>query len=269
VASVQAAPAIIWTNGNKQASGVRHTSNDIGSQSVISSALENSSPSLASVVFLVGRDDTGADALTTLASSGALPLVSSKYDVADAIHHHVSGVESSTKLANEANKLNEKVMELSLEEFNRKFASGHVSEDHKDKRSRALAEAKVLIVAASPRQSAELDDAVSKAVENQNFHSVILTAVRSVEEVKHERKLAAQREVETMKAESPRRRLEDAYYQEDLTGIYYVRITPNILAGILFTLFFTSVAYLGITCMGMITGQDVYTDKYPTIGREA
>jgi hypothetical protein len=56
---------------------------------------------------------------------------------------------------------------------------------------------------------------------------------------------------------------------KDMTGVYYVQMTPNILAGILFGLLFAFIAYTGISCMGMITGQDVFVTKMPTVGREA
>jgi hypothetical protein len=56
---------------------------------------------------------------------------------------------------------------------------------------------------------------------------------------------------------------------DDMTGVYYVSMTPNILAGILFTLLFTVTTYIGVTCMGMIAGQDVYVKKMPAVGREA
>lgn len=51
--------------------------------------------------------------------------------------------------------------------------------------------------------------------------------------------------------------------------IYYVPMTPNILAGILFTLFFIVVLNIGIGCMGAIEGQSTYVKKMPCIGREA
>jgi len=68
------------------------------------------------------------------------------------------------------------------------------------------------------------------------------------------------------------RRLEDAgddANAADNSGVYYVNMTPNIFAGLLFMFLFTFVAYLGIACMSMIQGQDVYVNKLPSIGREA
>ena len=76
------------------------------------------------------------------------------------------------------------------------------------------------------------------------------------------------------------RRLEDMQQEEgqnqnnkqaddDMAGVYYVSMTPNILAGILFTLLFAVTTWIGVTCMGMIAGQDVYVKKMPPVGREA
>jgi hypothetical protein len=267
VASVQATPAIVWTTGEKQLSVERHSSEEIDSQSVISAAVKNSPESLVSVVFLIGRDENGNDALTTLASAGALPLVKSKYEDASAIHHNVGGMQNSAFVAKEARKVHGNVMELSLAEFLKTKETVDVN------RARALSSAKVIIVNASPKESAELDAAVSNAVENADIHSVILTAVRSVDEVKHARNLMAQGEAENLYKQSVSRRLQNddanAAANQDITGIYYVSITPNILAGVLFMFFFISVTYLAITCMGQISCTDVYAEKYPAIGREA
>jgi hypothetical protein len=54
-----------------------------------------------------------------------------------------------------------------------------------------------------------------------------------------------------------------------MSGVYYVSMTPNILAGLLFFLLFAVVTYIGISCMGMISGVSVYETKKPSIGREA
>ena len=54
-----------------------------------------------------------------------------------------------------------------------------------------------------------------------------------------------------------------------MSGVYYVLMTPNILAGILFLLLFTLIAMIGLNCMGAIAGQDVFVSKMPTVGREA
>ena len=75
--------------------------------------------------------------------------------------------------------------------------------------------------------------------------------------------------------EARRRRLDEQDGDEDnndngdMSGVYYVSMTPNILSGLLFTVLFVVVTYVGVTCMGSISGQDVYVSKMPTIGREA
>jgi hypothetical protein len=124
---------------------------------------------------------------------------------------------------------------------------------------------------------------------------VVLTAIRSTEEVKQERDMLTRRRMMAMEEDFTQgststkntnrhhhRRLEDANQavddgnqnnqnaaSQDMTGIYYVSMTPNILAGLLFTLLFAVVTWIGVSCMGMITGQDVYVSKMPSIGREA
>jgi len=62
---------------------------------------------------------------------------------------------------------------------------------------------------------------------------------------------------------SPIRRLAAA----DTT--YYVYMTPNIMAGILFGILFTFCAILGFSCMNDLEGQTVFVSKMPTVGREA
>eukprot|EP00591_Stephanopyxis_turris_P002047 CAMPEP_0195524182 /NCGR_PEP_ID=MMETSP0794_2-20130614/23872_1 /TAXON_ID=515487 /ORGANISM="Stephanopyxis turris, Strain CCMP 815" /LENGTH=301 /DNA_ID=CAMNT_0040654351 /DNA_START=43 /DNA_END=948 /DNA_ORIENTATION=+ len=290
IASTHAAPAIVWSNGNNDA--VKHVSDSIKVSAVIESTLETESDerSLSTVVFVVSRDHDGADGLSRLASSGSLPKVSSKYDDANVIHQHVRGVETAKSLANSVEKSagSGRVMGVSLEEFNRKLTSTieepktgeTISKQQKElnKRARKLSKADVLIVSASMAQSAELDAAVVKAVEEKAVKNVILTATRSIEEVKHERNLLIKSRP-SVEVQSRRRRLEDAN-GDDANGddgnnngnapLYYVNMTPNIFAGILFTLFFSFVSYTGFMCLGMIQGQsDIYASKYPSIGREA
>lgn len=278
VAAVQAAPAIVWTQGEPQ--GVQHTSDAIHAKDLFASVRQTDSD-LTSVVFLVGRDNNGSESLSRLASSGLLPNVHSKIEGAHSVHHHVNGLESASKMAKVIGEMGDKSVDVSLKEFNRKLAGE--TEGNK-KRQRSMNGARVLVVSASSAQSEELDAAVMKAIEDESISSVVLTAVRSTEEVKHERKLAEVNRLAEMQSaakESSRRRLEDQnqqYYQQnqyyannanDLSGIYYVSITPNILCGVMFFMFFSAVTWVGLSCMGMIAGQDVYADKYPIIGREA
>ena len=63
--------------------------------------------------------------------------------------------------------------------------------------------------------------------------------------------------------------VQDGNDNSDMTGVYYVSMTPNILAGLMFGLMFVVITWIGVTCMGAIVGQDLYVSKMPTIGREA
>merc|ERR1740115_608853 len=157
------------------------------------------------------------------------------------------------------------------------------------KRARALAQADIYIVNVNPTTDAstQIDTSIVQAIEHKNVGAVVLGGIRSIEEVKHERFLTNQRRMTVMESngnkimDNRRRRLEedgdanddaaqaDNANNDDLSGVYYVAMTPNILAGLLFTLLFLVVTYTGISCMGDIQGGDCFTDKYPSLGREA
>ena len=157
------------------------------------------------------------------------------------------------------------------------------------KRARALAQADIYIVNVNPTTDAstQIDNSIVLAIEHKNVGAVVLGGIRSIEEVKHERFLTNQRRMTVMESngnkimDNRRRRLEedgdanddaaqaDNNANDDLSGVYYVAMTPNILAGLLFTLLFLVVTYTGISCMGDIQGGDCFTDKYPSLGREA
>jgi len=158
-----------------------------------------------------------------------------------------------------------------------------------NKRARALAQADIYIVNVNPTtdESTQIDNSIVLAIEHKNVGAVVLGGIRSIEEVKHERFLTNQRRMTVMESngnkimDNRRRRLEedgdanddaaqaDNNANDDLSGVYYVAMTPNILAGLLFTLLFLVVTYTGISCMGDIQGGDCFTDKYPSLGREA
>jgi hypothetical protein len=168
-----------------------------------------------------------------------------------------------------------------------------------NKRARALEAARFLVVNVpfANTDPARLDSAVVQAInaKEHGVDTVVLTAIRSTEEVKQERDMLTRRRMMAMEEDFTQgststkntnrhhhRRLEDANQavddgnqnnqnaaSQDMTGIYYVSMTPNILAGLLFTLLFAVVTWIGVSCMGMITGQDVYVSKMPSIGREA
>ena len=302
IASAAAAPALVWKEGASNAPV--HSSEDVTPAAIFGDLLSSAQPndsSLSSVVFLLERGDKGSERLSTLASQGSLPGVAAKYDEAHAIHHHVSGVLNAPKVAAEATRVGagHNIVQLSLSEFSSTqksvpeevevSGSGILSRSAKlsKKRSKAIANAHVFIVTVdASTEPAEIDSIVVDAIENKSIRSVILSAVRSVDEVKLERNLENRRRLKMQEAagrrmlaakEANHRRLEDQdqqqddqeQNQDDMSGIVYVSMTPNILAGILFFFLFTFVTYIGIGCMGAIAGGEVLkTTKMPSVGRE-
>lgn len=290
-----AAPAIVWKSGSSSSSPA-HISESIEAQALLASAIGNTErdSALAAVVFLVGRDADGAEGLRSLTAAGKLPAVQEQYGRAAAIHHHVAGVESARTVARDARRSDggRGVAEVTLQEFRRKLgalaqteADGAVVEGEakvskaEERRRRAVSEADVLIVkVAADGAAAPLDAAVVAAIASPAVRTVVLASIRSVQEVKHARKLAVTAKFSrSRKAAARGRRLEDEANEEeenadnqDAQGQYYVNMTPNIFAGLMFFFLFAFVAHVGLTCMNMIEGQDVFlVKKYPHNGREA
>jgi len=302
ITSAQAAPAIVWSNEKDASESVVYSSKSLKAVNLLSEIVQDSDESsLAAAVFLVGRSPDGSESMSGFASSGSLPLVASKYGEATTIHSHVAGIESPFSIARDAgSNTGRRVLEVTLSEFSSKLTSLGQKEEEKavevdqtgminkatkkaNSRARALSQADVVIVnVPASADPAKLDAAVIQAVEHKNVGSVVLAGIRSTDEVKLERTMHHRRKMkvmaETGKTSLAGRRLEDANgdddgnnngNNDDMTGVYYVHMTPNIFAGILFGLLFAVVTFTGISCMGMIVGQDVYVDKMPTIGREA
>jgi len=289
---ISAAPAIVWKSGNSS-SGPSHVSEAIDTRSLLSSSIghDERDSALAAVVFLVERNADGSEGLASLASSGQLPAVQEKYGRADEIHHHVQGVESARTVTRDARQagVGSGVAEVSMEEFQRKLSSiaqteaeggveGEKVSKSEQKRRRAISEADVLIVkVGADGDAAKIDSAIVAAIESSAVKTVVLSSVRSVQEIKHARKLAIMGKFsKSRSAASNGRRLEDEANEEenndnqDQEGGYYVNMTPNIFAGLMFFFLFTFIAYTGLTCMNMIEGQDVFlVKKYPHKGREA
>eukprot|EP00571_Detonula_confervacea_P010704 CAMPEP_0172309916 /NCGR_PEP_ID=MMETSP1058-20130122/10905_1 /TAXON_ID=83371 /ORGANISM="Detonula confervacea, Strain CCMP 353" /LENGTH=307 /DNA_ID=CAMNT_0013022629 /DNA_START=23 /DNA_END=946 /DNA_ORIENTATION=+ len=288
-----AAPAIVWKSGSSSSSGPSHISDAIDARSLLSSVDgERDSSALAAVVFLVGRDANGSEGLASLVSGGSIPRVQEKYGLANEVHHHVQGVESARTVARDARQsgVGSTVAEVSMEEFQRKLSSiaqteveggveGKKVSKAEQKRRRAISEADVLVVNVGANEDAtKIDSAIVAAIESSSVRNVVLSSIRSIEEVKHARTLAVGDRFTKHKAarSSAGRRLEDEADNEnnqnnnnqDQEGVYYVNMTPNIFAGLLFFFLFVFTAYLGLTCMNMIEGQDVYVKKLPVIGRE-
>lgn len=302
LSSVTASPAVVWRNG-KHSTPVVHNSDDVSVFDLLSSVMEGSDDfAFPTVVFLLSRNEDGSDGLTKLGSDGALPTVASKYDHAESIHHHVSGVESPVTVVRDvaAAKSTNRPLQVTMSEFSSKLMSlaepvqevvisgeGLMSKAVKEsgKRARAVNQSNVFVVTVDPSADpTAIDSAIADAIAHNDVGSVVLSAVRSIAEVKRARVLQNRRRAESMytanrsKLMPGSRRLEDANQDDDgnangddadMTGVYYVSMTPNILAGLLFFLLFAVVTYIGVSCMGMISGQTVYVTKMPSIGREA
>jgi len=300
VCTASAAPAIIWKEGieGRNVIPTRHLSETTVASALFPETVEQSD-SLASALFFVGRSENGNEGLTELTASGLLPNVAQKYEDAHSIYYHVDGIESGAKMAkvfrqNMDAKQKKRVVEASLKEFTNKLQNSKESAEEvevsangqvltkpmskKKKRARTINDADVLIIRVNPQDAPLLDEAVSAAIDSDMIGNVVLSGIRSIEEVKRERGLMARQKFGLMAKKNGARhgrRLEDAdgddaAADDDYDGtIYYVNMTPNIFAGILFTLFFLFVATTGIMCMSQIEGQTVYVTKMPGIGREA
>lgn len=302
LSSALSAPAVVWHSGVSNGR-VLHSSEDLSSTDLFKNVLsEAPEADLTAVVFLVGKGDGGSEQLSELASSGKLPETSAKYSDASGVYHHVSGIESTGSVVREAARIygdnnKNRVLEVSLNEFSSKLASLEApvsveidaagtpivsSNKSVNRRTRALAQADVYIVNVNPTQNAgAIDSSISGAINSSRVGSVVLAGVRSVEEVKHERMLYNKRRmlkmeqdgIKSMEARG-RRRLEEGEDEEqdgndDLSGVYYVAMTPNIFSGLLFMFMFIVVTFTGISCMSDIQGGDTFVDKYPSLGREA
>lgn len=265
LAVVTAAPAVVWNEVDSRSTV--YTSEELPVANLFP---RDSTP--LTVVFLVGRGDAGSESLSQLAPQ--LPTVASKKS--SFVHSHVMGVESAHALVQTAGSLGHSALAVGMHELPEKFNTTAEIDmtGSMTKRSKALSEANCLVVKVDAETDpAILDSAVVGALESAEH--VVLTSVRSVEEVKKERNLAARRRLENQfqsaRPVSGHRRLqeEDEDQQNDNAGIYYVQMTPNILAGLLFFGLFTVIIWTAVSCMGMIAGQDCYVTKYPSIGREA
>jgi len=306
ISSVCAAPAVVWTNGSESKAPIR-TSESLSAfellSNVVNGGKKEEESSLEGVVFLIGRGPDGSETFSNLASSGKLPRTQAKYEHADAIHHHVGGIESASSMVRDAKRANtqQKVLEVNLSEMSSiltslerpKVAEVEVTQQQvvplpktvkeSKKRAREIGETGIFIVHVNAgANSKELDDAIIRAIEHDMVNNVVVAGVRSHEEVKVERNRQAQRKRGRMLVQQPAagsgRRLEDENNDdeqqqeandEDISGVYYVHMTPNILSGVMFTWLFAVVTWIGLSCMGMIAGQDVYVKKMPAIGREA
>jgi len=152
---------------------------------------------------------------------------------------------------------------------------GKKANKSEQKRRRAISEADVLIVSVTDKDNAAaIDSSIVKAIDSKVVKNVILSSIRSTDEVKRSRRMAVvDKMTKSARGAAARRRLQDNDEnnngdQQQAQGVYYVNMTPNIFSGLLFFFMFVFVTHLGLSCMNMIEGQDVYVKKMPTIGRE-
>lgn len=303
LATASAAPAIVWkqSSGRTEQHRALHSSTEVSASYLLADTLGSTVEGSTSVIFLVSKGADGSESLTELASSGKLPSTSLRYSEAEGVYHHVSDVESSNAIVRDASNTGVKAVHATLEELHNKLTletpaeiivseTGMISKASKEanKRARGLNTANVLVVTLDPTEDTNaMDEAIVRTIESDKVDAVILAGIRSVTEVQHERYLVAKRRAD-LKAKTSskllarnRRRLEqeeqegdeaddmnmDADYNQ--AGVYFVHMTPNIFAGLLFMFLFSTIAWIGINCLGAIAGQDVYVSKAPSIGREA
>jgi len=286
------APAIVWNNG-KQKSAV-HSSEELKVSALISGLATNlDENSLDAAVFVVAKSSEGAETLSKLTSSGALPRVASKYDEASVVHSHIAGIKTAGDVARECGKATEKnVIQVTLDEFHSKMTSLGNNQDSIEMsgnkksihRAKALGKANIMVInIPASFDPSKVDQAVFDAIEHKLVGSVVLAGQRSNSEVRLEQKaemsmrFEKKRQQKAEKRSRGRRRLEENNGDDNAnddgnnsnTLEFYVPMTPNIFAGIIFTLFFAVVTWTGLMQMNMIQGQDVYVSKMPCIGREA
>lgn len=287
IVAVSATPAIVWKNSSS--SPVVHRSSDIKSEVFFAEALSNgeqSDSAVNAVVFLLGRGQGGTESLSAWASQGLLSNISVKQSDASSVHHHVSGIKSVASVASACAKFGYNTRIVELDEYIT-ILSQMTGDSEVELSGNQILKSNVLIVDVDASiDPKKLDSAVANSIDNKAVTSVVLSGVRSLEEVGQERMTQEYRRLEIMekagrgmKTSVGHRRLEEAEVDDaanqaqnesvDLSGIYYVSLTPNILAGILFFVLFTMITYIGVGCMGMIAGQDVFVSKMPAIGREA
>jgi len=281
-----AAPAIVWTSSHGPTPS--HISESIDTKSLLSTVTDTDSTSaLSAVIFLVGREASGSVGLISLASRGELPGAQNKYKSANEVYYNVEGVESARTVVRDARRNNQNsVAEVTMDEFKSKLSTmAQTSTDEtsdkisksEQKRRKAISQANVLVVNIQPTiDASSIDSAIVNAIDSPAVRNVVLLSIRSVDEVKRDRKRAVLNKfTKSSVTRGNRRRLEDEAQNEgdnnnndDQEGLYYVNMTPNIFAGLLFTFMFLFTAQLGLNCMNMIEGQDVYVKKMPHIGRE-
>lgn len=272
--TARAVPAIVWAP-SQQSTAVEETV--YTSREIPFSFLERSSPNTASVVFLLARNPNGDESLSPLAPH----LVNDDLRPPTIVHQHITGVESASKVARSFEE-KESAAVVTLDELESLWNATALNNNNsptmmsiKNKRTRAALEstsAPLIVQVPANVCPQRLSRVLASSVQQTNKNTIV-SAIRSTAEVKAERDQHARRKLALQsKTIINRRRLEeqDADNQDnDMSGVYYVSMTPNLFAGILFFWLFALVTFIGVSCMNNIAGQDVYVKKMPAIGREA
>lgn len=272
ISRIYSTPAIVWNKFSIDSSSPTTYSSEpidlttlVSANTAFSSVKESEDLIYSTVIFVLDRKGDGTDGLSRLLYQGPekIPNIAAKYEQAHSIHAHVSGVKGHVSVTNEVQQVThypERVKAVSINEFERKLTKWN---------DKTLAT--ILIVKVPNRVPRdEIDVIVNSAIDHSNIHSVILLGVRSLDEVRYEKtrfsnKVPRRRHLEDQGNNNQDNN--DDYYTP--SGIYYVMMTPNIMAGILFMLFFTFATNIGIMNLNMISATDVYVKKYYSIGKEA
>lgn len=315
-----AVPAIVWNKSQQPPRGLQddasyYISNEISvDQMLMSESSSSMNSNDITVMFLLERDSkTGQELLTSMT-----PMLQQTLQQAHTTpkqYSHVSGVESGAHVLKKCKaaatatstmhpvlvnlnelgyKLNhtlslsssdtEMIMDvlgdatLSLPPAKNNKATVKVT-----KRNRMIEASNFVIVTVPHNIPVDvLDATLVQTIQQEHVQTIVLSSVRSVQEVKYERQLSMKRQLldkaiivdstaNTQTTTDPyHRRLDQQDNNENnLSGVYYVQMTPNIFSGLLFFGMFTVITMIGVSCMNMITGQDVYVSTMPSIGREA
>lgn len=291
LAVATASPAVLWKQQNSSTATLHHSTE---------MAVADILPAKG-VVFVVNRPSNGGDddSLTAWARDETLPQTAALYPQAVTQYHHVTGVTGAQALARTSTTAAAHVtlheytnLPHVLERLNAATSSSGTISMKAKKRARELEQAVLLVVSVDAVDAATIDAVVAHAIQQQQQNddtTVMLTSVQSIQEIKRERERVMQhrmhmqqqagRQLLMKQSKQQSRRLEEDANQQDnqqqqqeksADVMVLVHMTPNLLAGILFTLLFATIALIGINCMGAIQGQsDVYVKKMPAIGREA
>mmetsp|Transcript_10649 Transcript_10649/g.21904 ORF Transcript_10649/g.21904 Transcript_10649/m.21904 type:complete len:245 (+) Transcript_10649:29-763(+) len=185
------------------------------------------------VFFVLPAASSELDGVTKLA-----PKLKKIQASVDEIKHFVVGGVDSQKMKSLLGDANVKVIK-GLSNF---------SED-------VVSEGKVVVVEIEEGEATEKIDAV-----------VSKTMKKSKGEVPRTVYLASQPTNAELAQTREERRLQNEANSSD--SVYYVAMTPNILAGILFGFLFVFMTIIGMSCMNDIEGQTVFVDKMPHVGKE-